>query len=141
MWLIFAIIAAILWGLNYSLAERILLRITPLTLVTVELWIGTLMFTLISYFTSLKKDLLILATEPSTRWLTLAEAIVVVVASFFIVSSIHLKNATVAGIIELTYPLFTILFTWFFFHQIHVNTSVIIGGVLIFVGVVIISLA
>lgn len=141
MWIVFAVLAAILWGLNYSLAEKILYRISPITLLTIELWIGASLFTVISYFTTLKKDLAILVTEPYIRWLTISEALVVLIASFFIVVSIQLKNATVAGIIELTYPLFTIFFTWVLFNECHVNFSVIIGGFLIFIGVLVISLS
>ncbi|CDZ75817.1 EamA-like transporter family protein [Legionella massiliensis] len=141
MWFVYAVLASILWGLNYTLAEKILDRISPISLITIEVWIGAILFTAISYFTTLKKDLAILASDHYILWLTIVEALVVLIAGFFIVASIHLKNATVAGIIELTYPLFIIFFTWFLFSEIHVNSSVIIGGLLIFLGVLIISLA
>ncbi|KTC87865.1 MULTISPECIES: DMT family transporter [Legionella] len=141
MWVTFAIIAAILWGLNYTLAEKILNSISPVSLLALEMLGGAIMFTILSYFTTMKKDFEIIVTQPNVRWLILAEIIVVLLASFFIVASIRLKNATVAGILELMYPLFTILFTWLLFHQTHVNIPVIIGGILIFIGVVIISLA
>lgn len=141
MWLAYAILAAILWGLNYTLAEKILVRISPLSLLTIEAWIAALVFTLSSYFSTLKKDFTILANDHFTLWLVIAEALVVLIAGFFIVVSIHLKNATVAGIIELTYPLFTIFFTWYFFNELHINFSVIAGGILIFLGVLLISLS
>lgn len=141
MWIFYAIFAAILWGINYSLAEKILKSISPPSLLALEMLVGALAFSVVSYFTTMKHDLSILANDPKILWLTLTEIIVVILASFFIASSIQYKNATVAGIIELIYPLFTILFTWFFFGQSHVNFSVIIGGVLIFSGVLIISFA
>lgn len=141
MWFIYAVLASILWGLNYALAEKILYRISPISLLTIEMWLGAILFTAIAYFTTLKKDIAILASDHLILWLTIAEALVVLVAGFFIAASIHLKDATVAGIIELTYPLFTIFFTWFFFNELHVNSSVVIGGILIFLGVLIISLA
>lgn len=141
MWLTFAIIAAILWGFNYALAEKILYSISPVTLLALEMLCGAILFTIISYFTTMKKDFELIMTQPNIRWLVLAEIVVVLLASFFIVASIRLKNATVAGILELVYPLFTILFTWFLFHETHVNLPVIIGGILIFIGVLIISLA
>lgn len=139
MWLTYAIIAAILWGFNYALAEKILHSISTVTLLALEMLLGAIIFSGISYFTTMKRDFHVLATESNVFWLTIVEIIVVLLASFFIVSSIRFKNATVAGIIELIYPLFTILFTWFLFSEIHVNASVIFGGVLIFIGVLIIS--
>jgi len=141
MWLTYAIIAAILWGFNYALAEKILQSISPVSLLALEMLFGAIFFTIISYFTTMKKDFHLLLIDPNVRWLTIIEIIVVLLASFFIVASIHMKNATVAGIIELIYPLFTIFFTWFLFHELHVNLAVIIGGIFIFAGVVIISLA
>lgn len=141
MWFTFAIFAAILWGFNYTLAEKVLRSISPITLLALEMLIGAILFTCISFFTTMKRDVQILTTDSGILWLTLAEVAVVLLASFFIVTSINLKNATIAGILELIYPIFTILFTWFLFNENHVNLSVIIGGFFIFAGVVIIGLA
>ena len=141
MWFTFAIIAAILWGFNYALAEKILKSISPTTLLALEMIIGAVLFTCISFFTTMKKDIEILTADSSLLLLTIAEIAIVLIASYFITTSINLKNATIAGIVELTYPIFTIIFTWFLFNQNHVNLSVILGGLLIFAGVLIISLA
>ncbi|WED43264.1 DMT family transporter [Legionella cardiaca] len=140
MWLVFAITAALLWGLNYSLAEKILQSISPVTLLAFEMLIGGFLFFIISYFTSFRRDLALLIAEPTVLWLTITEIIIVIAASFFIVCSIQFKNATLAGIIELIYPLFIILFTWLLFGENHVDLSVIIGGALIFIGVLVISI-
>ena len=141
MWLTFALFAALLWGLNYALAEKVLYSIAPTTLLALEMLCGAVFFSIISYFTDLKKDLISLSNEPRLLWLTVAEVIIVLIASYFIVSSIRLKNATVAGIIELIYPLFTIFFTWFLFQENHLNWPVILGGCFIVCGVLIISLS
>lgn len=139
MWLIYALMAAILWGLNYVLAERVLLSISPITLLALETFAGTIVFSLISYFTTMKKDLSLLSSEPKLLWLTLTEVTVVLIASVLILVSIRLKNATIAGIIELIYPLFTILFVWLLFQENQVSLPVIFGGILIFSGVLVIS--
>ncbi|AWN73179.1 DMT family transporter [Legionella anisa] len=141
MWFTFAIFAAILWGFNYALAEKILNSISPITLLALEMTIGAILFTGISFFTTMKKDVEVLSTDSGLLLLTIAEIAIVLIASYFIAASITLKNATIAGIVELTYPIFTIIFTWFLFNQAHVNFSVIIGGLLIFIGVLVISLA
>lgn len=139
MWVVYAIFAAILWGINYTLAEKILRSISTFTLLALEMLLGAVVFAALSYFTTMKRDIMVLQTEPKILWLTLAEIAVVLLASYFIATSIQAKNATVAGIIELIYPLFTILFTWLFFGENHIDTSVIIGGILIFMGVLMIS--
>lgn len=139
MWIIYALLAAILWGLNYSLSERILNSISPVTLLALEMTTGGILFAIVANFTSLKQDWKTLMVEPNLFWITLLEVIVVIIASFCIVVSVHAKNATAAGIIELIYPLFIILFSWLLFGENHVNTSVIVGGILIFIGVLLIS--
>ncbi|HHF7374740.1 DMT family transporter [Legionella bozemanae] len=141
MWFTFAILAAILWGFNYALAEKILHSISPSTLLALEMIIGAILFTCISFFTTMKRDVEILTTDSGLLLLTIVEIAIVLIASYFIAASINLKNATIAGIVELTYPIFTIIFTWFLFNQAHVNFSVIVGGLLIFIGVLVISLA
>ncbi len=141
MWIFYAFFAAILWGLNYSLAEKILRSISPITLLAFEMLIGTLVFFILGYATQLKGDIAILATNRELRLLVSAEIGVVLLASLLIVCSIQAKNATVAGIVELIYPLFTIFFTALLFQESHLNIPVFIGGGLILMGVVIISFA
>jgi len=140
-WIIYAILAAILWGLNYTLAEKILQSISPITLLALEMLFGGVLFFIISYFMQLKTDLITLTTQPTLFLLTVCEIIAVLIASYFIVLSIHSKNATVAGIIELIYPLFTIMFTWLLFRENHLNLPTLIGGGFILIGVLIISFA
>lgn len=139
MWIFYALIAAVLWGLNYSLAERVLQNVSAVTLLAMEMLLGAVVFGAIGYFTDLKKDMLYIADNPTLGWILASEVVVVCLASFFIVYSIQAKNATAAAIIELIYPLFTILFTWALFGENHITWSVIAGGILIFIGVLLIS--
>ena len=139
MWIIYALTAAILWGLNYSLSERILASISAYSLLALEMIFGGIFFAFLSYLGPWKKDLQILASDSQVLKYTLIEILVLTIASFCIVVSIREKNATAAGIVELLYPLFTIGFSWFLFRENHVDTSVIIGGILIFIGVVLIA--
>jgi drug/metabolite transporter (DMT)-like permease len=141
MWLVCALLAAVLWGLNYTLTEKILRYIAPTTLLAFEMLIGAICFLIISYFTNLKQDVTTLMSQSAILKITILEIIVVILANFLIVYSIHAKNATVAGIIEIIYPLFTILFTWLIFQESHLNIPVLLGGGLILLGVFIISFA
>jgi drug/metabolite transporter (DMT)-like permease len=44
------------------------------------------------------------------------------------------KNATLASLIEMTYPLFVVIFAYVFYKQMHVTASVFIGGLMVLVG-------
>ncbi|MGV3739835.1 MAG: DMT family transporter [Gammaproteobacteria bacterium] len=141
MWFIYAITAAIFWGINYSLAEKIGERISLISLLAMEMALGTILVGIYAYFTTLKTDLTALWTDPALMKLTVIEITIVMLANVAIVLSIQSKNATTAGLIELSYPLFTMLFTWLLFHQHHLNLATIVGSVLIGLGVVCVSLA
>lgn len=60
------------------------------------------------------------------------------VADVFIGLSIHAKNATLAGLIEISYPIFIVIFAYFLFKEHQLNTATVFGGLLVFVGVFII---
>lgn len=141
MWFIFAITAAVFWGINYSLAEKIGERISLISLLAMEMALGTILVGIYAYFTTLKTDLNALWADPTLMKLTVVEITIVMLANVAIVLSIQSKNATTAGLIELSYPLFTMLFTWLLFHQHHLNLATIVGSVLIGLGVVCVSLA
>jgi len=141
MWIVYAVLAAVLWGLNYSVAERVLKDISPVTLLALEMLGGGILFLGLSFILNLKSDYINIFRSGSTfTWVTL-EVITVIIANFFIVYSIQAKNATVAGLVELMYPIFTIMFSWFLFKYYHVNLPVLVGGSLIMIGVTIISFA
>jgi len=140
MWLVYAISAAILWGLSYSLSEKILNSdISPITLLASQMLFGAVLFSSIGYATQLKADIATLEGNKYLLWLLLAELLIANIGNYFISLSIQAKNATLAGLIELCYPIFTVLFTYLLFKQNHFNMAVLIGGSLIFSGVLVIS--
>ncbi len=141
MWFSYAIVAAVLWGIHYSLAEKIGERISLLSVLAIEMILGGMLIGLYAYLTTLKTDLVTLWVNPPLMRLTLIEIVVVIFANVAIVLSIQAKNATTAAFIELSYPLFTILFTWILFHEHHLNLMTIIGSILIAFGVVCVGLA
>ena len=48
--------------------------------------------------------------------------------------SIAGKNATLASLIEITYPVFVVFFAFVMFRHVHLNLSVIVGGLLVIAG-------
>lgn len=138
--LILAILAAIVWGLDYSLAEEIFKKkISPFTLLSLEMFFGSIFVGLISYGSHFKADVQMLLTDRRAMWLFLAILVTFSLANLLIFFSIELgRNATIVAVIEMCYPVFTVLFTWFLFHKSHLSPSLIIGGVVILIGVFIV---
>ncbi len=140
-WFFYAAAAAIIWGLNYAVAGRLLERgMSPQTLFLLDMIFGTVaMAALISFcgkWQATFSELQAVRTE--MLWLIIA-VFTAMVAALFIFTSIQAKNATVASLIEVTYPFFTAFFAWLLFRQNTLNGATLLGGLLILVGVVIIA--
>jgi drug/metabolite transporter (DMT)-like permease len=140
MWLLFSLTAAIIWGINYAASGRVLARGVS----------ATSRFFLDSHFALLTKGALHaapgrrgkLATEirslgPDLFWLVVSMACSTA-AALLIFMAIGAKNATVASLIEISYPLFVAFFAWLFFREVQINWSVVIGGAMILGGVLVV---
>ena len=137
MWIVYAFGAAIIWGISYAASGRVIERgMTPLVFFFLYTLFGAATAaaalaltgktgTLISEFRALGAD-----------WVWLAVAIVSSAAGgLLIYVAIGEKNATLASLIEISYPFFVALFAWLFFRETQFNWPTILGGVLILGGV------
>ncbi len=142
LWLYYALAATVFWGMNCAFLEKLLEKDFPVSLLmALESCLALPLFLGLSYIRGTAKfgfdmiknnnDVVLLVFAVSASFLA---------ATFFIFHSIQAKNATLAGLIEVSYPIFTILFTWLFFKQFHLNLYSGIGGVLILGGIAVIYL-
>lgn len=139
MWIIFALSASILWGLTYVIDEQIYKKIS----VSTSLAIGSLLlfiFTFIwTYFNkTLSADISAITSSKRLLFFVITGSLTLIAAEIFIGLSISNKSATLAGLIEISYPIFIALFAYVLFKESSVNLSTVIGGSLIFIGVFII---
>jgi drug/metabolite transporter (DMT)-like permease len=136
MWALYAIIAAILWGVDYALTEKALQSIRFPMLLSIELFFGFLTMLGIAVFTgSYKADLAGLFSSHRTMAIVVAIVVAFNIANMFIVLSIGEKNATLSGLIEISYPLFVALFSLLFFKENNLSAGAILGGVFVLGGV------
>lgn len=49
--------------------------------------------------------------------------------------AVEAKNASLASMIEISYPLFVVVFTWIFFKEIQLGGMTFLGGILVIAGV------
>lgn len=138
-WYLTAIGAALIWGLHYPLIDNALSR---LSLVTVLLLTALPIVVLIPLFlSSLLADYrLVAAMSWTERAPVLVLPVTSLLASVLLFLSIDSKNATLASLIEITYPIFVAVFAFLLFREVHINGSVLIGGALVMAGVGIIVL-
>jgi drug/metabolite transporter (DMT)-like permease len=137
-WWGYALLSAACWGIQYVLMETLFRRVD---------------FAAAFSFLSLANGILVAAVlwifYPRQNWWKLGESWSVIGlvllylvfgtgAYLFNALAINQKNATLASLLEISYPLFIILFTALFFRQIHLDLIGMIGAVLILLGCVLV---
>ena len=136
MWIIYALSASLFWGLTYVLTEQIYKRISIVTTLMISSAITAIVMLLWAFLAGyLKRDFQTISASPSLTRLLIAEAVVLITAELFIGLSITGKSATLAGLIEISYPIFIAIFTYVMYKENQLNTGTFFGGLLIFVGV------
>ena len=127
-WYGFAIAAGVTWGFTYLLNEMLYRHISFLTSMAIANTVIGVVMSIIVLATPLRHELRGIVQSKSVLLITALSTLSLLAAEIFIALSITGKNATLAGLIEVTYPLFIILFSWLLLHDTHLNTGVIAGG-------------
>jgi len=132
------LISAACWGAQYVLMETLFRKVD---------------FAAAFSFLSLANGILVSAIlwvlYPRQNWAKLGESwpVIWMIILYLIFGTgaylfnglaIKEKNATMASLLEISYPLFIILFTLIFLHQIHLNAAGLAGAVLILAGCVLV---
>lgn len=136
---LYAIGAAVVWGLVYAIDQKILSSIPPITLLFIDSILAALIMLPFVFFNGSVKTL---ATTSRGNWgLILASIALATLANFLIFSGIKRLDASIASMIEIAYPFFVVLFSFILFKATP-NIYFFLGGALIFIGsIIIIKLA
>jgi len=141
MWIFYAISASILWGLSYAIDGKIFKMISVTTTLSVACLLTSIILFLISFFRgNLNNDIAVISSSKKVLLLLISGSMAFVLAELLIGLSINSKSATMAGLIEISYPIFIATFSFILFKENQINYSVIIGGLVIFTGIFIIYL-
>ena len=143
MWIVYALAAAIIWGISYAASGRVIERgVTPLVFFFLYTFFGAAAALVTIAFMGKTGTLLSEIRVLGADWVWLVVAVVTsAAAGLLIYIAIGEKNATIASLIEISYPFFVAVFAWLFFREIQFNWLTIFGGVLILGGVGIVFLA
>ena len=124
-----------LWGLTYALNEKMLERVSVSTTLAIGAAALLLCMTALSMQQGvLLNDLHAIITSKSLFRITIISTLTYVAADWMIASAIQSQNATLASIIEISYPLFIVLFTFLLYKKIDVTPMIAAGGALIIIG-------
>lgn len=133
-WYVGALGAALVWGIHYPLVEHALRRVS---LVAVLLLTALPIVAVALFFhRSIAVDYAVFrALATADKLAILAIGLTSLFGSVFLFTAISSKNATLASLIEISYPVFVALFAYLLFHESTLNASVIVGAALVFSGV------
>ena len=139
MWIIYALGASLMWGLTYVINEQVYRKISVITSLAITTLATGFVMLLIAYGGHfLKRDFVAIAGSRRPLYLIIAETVILILAEIFIGFSITSKSATLAGLIEISYPIFIAIFAFLLFKENQLSASTAVGGALIFIGVFII---
>jgi drug/metabolite transporter (DMT)-like permease len=139
-WIIIACGASVLWGLVYALDKKVLGFMSVTELYCLYYTAGAMVFWAMLLVNSSPGALYEKTLAPERLPWIAATIGASILANYFIARSIQISNASLAALIEVSYPLFTILFSYLLLKETGLSRDVLIGAALIFSGVVYISL-
>lgn len=131
------IVAAIFWGATYVLTERVFQTLNVPTWMVIGGLTMVLVGLILPAFGMPAVDLKA-AVQPNVIGIVLFAVLLARLADLSILSSIKYINATYAAMIEICYVLFVPIFSYLIFGYRNFNMTTIIGGLIIFAGVVIV---
>ena len=129
---VYALGAAITWGLLYAIDQGLLEKISPLNLILTKMILAVVLILPFLFFNN-QSPLKVFSLPKETLYLVVFAGALAVIANFFIYSSIKSLDAPTASMVEMSYPFFVVLFTYMIFKTTP-NTYFFLGGALIFAG-------
>ncbi len=132
-WYVAALGAAITWGIYYPLVDMALKRISLYSVILLSMIPVLLVMPL--FMKTLSEDVETVKTLPaSEQWIIVSLGLIGLFGEVMVYLAISNKNATLASLIEMTYPLFVVFFAYLFYRQVDVTPSVFLGGLMILLG-------
>ena len=138
-WYLPAIAAAVVWGLHYPLIEHALKRVSLTTVVL--LTAAPMALVALAFPARLAEDWRAIAALPTGERLLIATiALTSLAGTVLLYLAVRGRNATLASLIEISYPAFVAVFAWLLFREWQLNAGVLLGAGLVFAGTAIIIL-
>ncbi len=127
------------WGLEYALLDRILAgKVSPVFLRTLQMLVGTICFgTAAAVSGKFIEEAGHVIADRGVLMLILLSTVTFSLANLLIALSIRDGSALLAGLVEMSYPIFIVAFAFLLFGVRDVSMASAGGGALIVTGVAI----
>jgi drug/metabolite transporter (DMT)-like permease len=137
MWIFYAIAASLCWGMSYAACGPLLKRdVSPLVFFMGYCLFG-LLGAILSLIASGKLSSLgkLQTFDRSDLLWFLFSVSVSALGAYLTYAAIGAKNPSLVALIEISYPIFVVLFSWIFFREMQMTPLTLCGGFLILAGV------
>ena len=144
-WWVYSIVAAVLWGLHFNLVVKVSNVLprdiyTPLTIFVITS-ISILMLLPVIHQKVLANLVTLWHSGNDIRLSVFVLILTAIIAANLLYVAMQLSpNATIAALLDITYPLFVAIVAWLLYRENHLDWSVLVGGGLIFSGALLIVL-
>ncbi|MDH5484554.1 MAG: DMT family transporter [Gammaproteobacteria bacterium] len=142
-WWVFSIIAAVLWGLHFNLVVKVSSVLpkdiyTPLTIFVITS-ISMLLLLPVIHQKILTNLVTLWHSGNDIRLSVIVLIFTAIIAANLLYIAMQLSpNATVAALLDITYPVFIAIIAWLLYRENHLDWTVLLGGALIFSGAILI---
>jgi drug/metabolite transporter (DMT)-like permease len=137
-WWIYALISAACWGAQYVLMESLFRKVDFAAAFSFLSLMNGILVSAILWVLYPRQNWAKLWESWPTIWMIILYLVFGSGAYLFNALAINEKNATMVSLLEISYPLFIILFTWIFLRELHLNAAGLAGAVLILAGCVLV---
>lgn len=136
---LYAIGAAIAWGLVYTIDQRILRNASPFALLFIDaLFTVVILLPIVLLQKNSLSSLFGNSAVSGRIWIFIVVSLIfAALANFLIFSSIRILGASTASIFEIAYPFFVVIFSYFAFRSVP-SVYFLLGAAFIFLGAIII---
>ena len=140
MWIFYALFASLCWGVSYASCGPLLQRgLNPLIFLMGYSFFG-FAGAAIALFCSGKGQAGIAwsdlsRTEVACFLFSVAGS---ALGAYLTYAAMGAKNPTLVALIEISYPIFVVIFAWLFFREMQLNAVTLCGGLLVLAGVAVI---
>ncbi|MEI6673490.1 MAG: EamA family transporter [bacterium] len=131
MRIIYSLIVAITRGVQYALLDKVLVSVPVVVLCFISSIFNTIFFGILFYLGNYSSDFKKYFADKNVLRLFILITVLYLISSSLILVAIKNKNATVASLIEISYPIFVVLFTYLFYKNIQIHRQTILGGSMI----------
>ncbi len=139
MWFWYAICASILWGVSYVINQLLMKSFNAFEVLMFESAIILIIFIPFFLVTGQMKITVMKLFDVKMILLVIAGSVIYTAAAICILKSIGGSNASLAAIIEASYPIFTMIFAYILLSEVQFSFLSVLGCILVIAGLIVVQ--